>query len=54
VDIRLSWQPRSNIELSLVGQNLVEPRHLEFAPTQVITPQREVERSFYGQITWRF
>lgn len=54
IDVRLSWRPKPNLELSIVGLNLIEPRHAEFAPTQVITPQREVQRSVYGKITWRF
>ena len=54
VDVRLAWRPRTNLELSLVGLNLLDPLHPEFAPTQVVTPIREVERSVYGQITWHF
>lgn len=54
LDVRLAWRPRSNLELSIVGLNLLDPQHPEFAPTQVVTPQREVERSVYGQITCHF
>jgi iron complex outermembrane receptor protein len=54
MDIRIAWRPRSNLEVSLVGLNLLDPLHPEFAPTQVQTPQREVERSVYGQITCHF
>jgi iron complex outermembrane receptor protein len=54
MDIRIAWRPRSNLELSVVGLNLLDPLHPEFAPTQVQTPQREVERSVYGQITCHF
>jgi iron complex outermembrane receptor protein len=54
IDARIAWRPRPNLELSLVGLNLIEPAHQEFAATQVITGQREVQRSVYGKITWRF
>ena len=54
MDVRIAWRPRTNLELSLVGLNLLDPVHPEFAPTQVVTPQREIERSVYGQITWHF
>lgn len=54
LDLRLAWRPRSNLEISVVGLNLLDPSHPEFAPTQIVTPQREVERSVYGQLTWRF
>jgi len=30
VDTRLGWRPAESVELSLVGQNLLTPRHLEF------------------------
>lgn len=53
-DLRLAWRPTEKLELSVVGLNLLDPQHPEFAPTQVITPQREVERSVYGQVTYRF
>lgn len=54
VDARIAWRPQPNLELSLVGLNLIEPAHPEFAATQVSTGQREVQRSVYGKITWRF
>lgn len=54
VDARIAWRPQPNLELSLVGLNLIEPAHQEFAATQVSTGQREVQRSVYGKITWRF
>lgn len=54
LDLRLAWRPRSNLEIAIVGLNLLDPLHPEFAPTQIETPQREVERSVYGQITWQF
>lgn len=54
VDARLSWRPKTNLEISLVGMNLLQARHAEFTATQVMTPQREIERSVYGKITWRF
>ncbi len=51
-DVHLGWFPTKNLELSIVGQNLVQRRHPEFgfpAPTRA-----EIERSVYGKITWRF
>jgi iron complex outermembrane recepter protein len=47
LDARLAWRPYSNIELSLVGQNLLEEGHAEFSTL-------EVERSIYGKIDWNF
>ena len=31
VDIRLGWRPQRNVEIALVGKNLIESRHLEAA-----------------------
>lgn len=52
MDIRFGWRPTSNLELSVVGQNLLHDHHPEFGvpdPTRV-----EIERSVYGKLVWRF
>jgi iron complex outermembrane receptor protein len=54
LDARLAWRPTEQLELSLVGLNLLDDRHPEFASQIIITPMREVERSIYGKITWHF
>ncbi|MEX2015347.1 MAG: TonB-dependent receptor, partial [Candidatus Hydrogenedentales bacterium] len=54
LDVQLRWQPRDNLEFALVGQNLLESGRTEFAPTFVNTTPTEVERNFYGKVTWRF
>ena len=50
-DFRLGWQPTPRWELSLLGQNLLHPRHPEFN-----TPggRRELQRAVYGKASWRF
>lgn len=48
---RLAWKPIRSIELSVVGQNLLGPRHAEFGAPAT---RREVERSVYGKVTWSF
>ena len=40
-------------EISLVGQNLLTPRHAEF-PDFYPVLHTQVERSVFGKITWRF
>jgi iron complex outermembrane receptor protein len=52
LDLRVGWSPIPTLDLSLIGRNLLHGQHPEFgAPT----PQRrEVRRSVYGRVTWRF
>ncbi|MEW5893399.1 MAG: TonB-dependent receptor [Pseudomonadota bacterium] len=51
-DLRLAWQPRKDLELSLVGQNLLDDRHFEF--TGQDSAASDVPRSLYAQARWRF
>jgi iron complex outermembrane receptor protein len=53
VDLRLGWRPQRNLELSLVGANLLNGEHLEFIRDAYPFPT-QVERSFYGQLRWSF
>lgn len=52
-DTRLGWQATDTIELSLVGQNLLEDSHREFSSSTSIGATN-VQRSIYGSVTWRF
>lgn len=54
LDVRLGWHPVKNLELSLVGQNLLEQRHQEFVPTFIPTATSQIQRGVYGKLTWRF
>jgi len=53
VDARLAWRPGESVEFSLVGQNLLTPRHFEFGDGLEVNIV-PVERSVYGKVTWRF
>ena len=53
LNAKLSWQPVSKLDLSLVGQNLLHRRHQEFgAPAS--PSRRDIERGVYGMVEWRF
>jgi iron complex outermembrane receptor protein len=56
VDLRLAWKPHPSLEIAVVGQNLAQAQRREFGFTPGIldTPVSQVQRSVYGQITWRF
>ena len=54
MDLRLAWRPRKNLELAVVGQNLLQQYHYEFVPSlDTFSQLNEVPRSVYGTITWR-
>lgn len=53
LDMRLAWEPMDNVELSLVGQNLLVARHQEFAGF-AYQNSSQVPRSVYGNVTWKF
>ena len=53
VDLRLAWRPTRDLEVAIVGQNLLDNQHAEFAGRgTVLTSQPK--RSAYGKLTWRF
>jgi iron complex outermembrane receptor protein len=53
MDVRLGWRPNDCWEFSVVGQNLLNSHHVEFAPTLVQTTPTEVNRGIYAQVVWR-
>jgi iron complex outermembrane receptor protein len=54
LDLRLAWSPRKDLEFAVVGRNLLDDRHPEFAPTFIGTQRTEVERSVYGMVVWHY
>ena len=53
LDARLGWHPTENLELSISLQNILDHEHLEFGSLEG-TNSTQIQRSIYGQITWRF
>jgi iron complex outermembrane receptor protein len=53
VDTRFGWRPGRHTEISLVGQNLLTPRHAEFHQAYELN-NTLVERSVFAKITLRF
>lgn len=52
-DTQLVWRPVHGLELSLVGQNLLDDNHPEFlGPGN--GSNSEISRSVYGKILWQF
>jgi iron complex outermembrane receptor protein len=55
LDLRLGWHATENIELSLVGQNLLEKTNQEFESSQFVSDEpTKVERGVYGKVTLEF
>ncbi|MGB0911838.1 MAG: TonB-dependent receptor plug domain-containing protein, partial [Nitrospirales bacterium] len=54
LDLRVGWKPWKDVEISLVGQNLLDTHHPEMASSFLITQANEVQRSMYGKVTWGF
>ena len=51
LDLRFAWQPTTQLEVEIVGQNLLHDRHPELG---VAAARQEVERSAYAGIAWRY
>ena len=54
MDIRLAWRPVNDLELSLVGQNLLSAHHLEHQEETAYTTPTEINRGVYGKLAWHF
>ncbi len=54
LDTSLSWEPVDGLELSVVGQNLLDNRHSEFEPFIYESSIKEIGRSVYGKALLRF
>jgi iron complex outermembrane receptor protein len=52
LDARLAWRPLPHLSLAVVGQNLLEPHHNEFAGENNV--HTAVERGVYGKVVWRW
>jgi iron complex outermembrane receptor protein len=54
LDIGLTWHWTEWLGMSLVGQNLVKDRHLEFVDDSGSVRSTLVKRSAYAKFTWQF
>jgi iron complex outermembrane recepter protein len=51
LDLRLAWQAKQALEFSIAGQNLLHDHHAEFGREAT---RKEIERTLYAKILWRF
>ena len=55
LDARAAWLPRRDLEIAVVGQNLLDEHHPEFGVSSVIAaPVVEIRRNVYAKVTWWF
>jgi len=54
LDLRIAWRPMRDLEIAVVGQNLLADQHLEAVDTLLDTQPTHVQRGLYGAITWGF
>jgi iron complex outermembrane receptor protein len=52
MDVRFAWRAVDNCDLSIVGQNLLHARHVEYGFPN--GSEVEIGRSVYGKIAWDF
>ncbi len=52
MDVRLGWRPSENLEVAVVGQNLLDDHHLEFHGQDAFST--EVDRGVYGTVTLQY
>lgn len=53
LDTRLGWRLTEQLELSVVGQNLLDGRHLEFLPEDYVLAS-QIRRAFLVRLLWIF
>lgn len=52
MDLRLAWMPSQTLELSVVGQNILNKQHQEYFSLDIFNTQ--IPRRVYGRIILRF
>jgi iron complex outermembrane receptor protein len=51
LDARLGWWYKGNLEISIVGKNLLDNQHPEFGD---VATRQEIPRSVFGKVAWWF
>jgi iron complex outermembrane receptor protein len=49
VDLRVAWGVRPGLELSIVGENLFDPGHIEFGTPETTS---EIPRTVFFKVSW--
>jgi iron complex outermembrane receptor protein len=54
LDMRLAWKARRDLEVSLVGQNLLDSSHPETVMAEILSAPVKIERGVYLKADWQF
>jgi iron complex outermembrane recepter protein len=55
LDAQMAWHARKNLEIAVVGQNLLDDHHPEFGTSPLVrSPLVELRRGVFTKVTWRF
>jgi len=54
LDVRLGWRPMKMLEVSVIGQNLIESQHAEFDDFFARVTPTQVPRTIFGKVEWKF
>jgi len=54
LDSNITWQAGERFSISLVGQNLLRDRHLEYTGPDSSVQSDLIKRSAYAKVAWRF
>ncbi len=52
LNLRLAWRATRQLELSIVGQNLLHSSHPEFGPPR--PTQEQIQRTLFAKVAWRY
>lgn len=53
-DAQIAWRPIKGLELSLIGQNLLQSQHIEYQGDFFMPQSTYVPRGVYGKFNWQF
>ncbi len=53
LDARLSWRPRKDWEVELIGRDLLDPQHPEISNFFIGTDVKQIARSVYVRVTYK-
>jgi iron complex outermembrane receptor protein len=53
-DMRIGWHVKKNLEVSLVGQNLLNSHHLEFVDHESPLVATQMRRGGYAMVSWTY